>query len=614
MTGELYPRAVRCAIAVALAGAGTAGQREALSQEVQASAGEQPCDSAVIGRVFVENHTIYSAVADSVSSAGLTRRFTTWLRSMANRAHRRTGKGFIAGELLFEAGDCFNPLLLQESERILRALPFVSDAEVYAVPVDEEQVHVVVDTHDEWTLKLGGRFEFDEGLRITQVSFTEENLMGTGTLLGAYLIEEQERRDLGLQLRALRLAGTRLDGEIGGGRTRTGDFLYESLRYPFVGEVGKWAFVESYSEREDLFRYASAADSEFTHVNLPIHTRRAVAALARRFGTPGNLAIVGAGLSWEDVSFDGFPDGVTVVSGFDFSDPETADYATVAALRPQVSGRRAWRLNLLAGKRNIDFVTREGLDALRGEQDVRVGTQALATVATTVGTPNWSADGSFHELRGAVSLFAGAAGDQWIVNSELTVEAARPLSQAARESSLRDVLGEVGAYLYWQPPSAPRHTLVLGLSGVGGWSSSLPFQLTLGGPYALRGYGREGFPVARRLIAHMEDRIILGGPFAELFDLGLTVFVDAGAGWAGSVPFGTDSGFRAAAGAGLRVGFPAGAKQVVRVDLAAPLAKGGFRDLQFRIGYDVVSLLAGFRNRQARRIRNPNPFAAIFDD
>ena len=598
-------------LSLATACACAAEHHRASAQEAAPVADEHRCDGPVIGRVFVENHTIYTSVPDSAASRGWPRRLTDWLRSMANRAHRRTSKGFVEGELLFEAGDCFSPLLLEESERILRALPFISDADVYAIHMDEHEVHVVVDTHDEWTLKLEGRFEFDEGLRITQVSFTEENLMGTGTLLGAYLIEEDERRDLGLQLRALRLAGTRVDSRVGGGRTRNGDFFYEALTYPFVGEVGRWAFVESYSRREDLFRYASSAGSRFTHVNLPMQTRWAGAALARRFGTPGNLTVVGTGLSWEDVTFEGFPGEVTVVSGLDYTDPETADKATVEALRPQVNDRRAWRLNFLAGRRNIGFVTREGLDALRSEQDVRVGLQALAAFATTVGTPGWALKGSFHEVRGAISLFAGAAGDHWIVNSELTVEAARPLSRGDRDNALRDVLGEVGAYFYWQPPSASRHTLVLGLSGVGGWNSSFPFQLTLGGRYAIRGYDREDFPVARRLIAHLEDRVTLGGPFADLLDLGLTVFVDAGAGWGGNVPFGADSGLRAAAGVGLRVGFPAGAKQVVRADLAAPLKEGGLRDIQFRIGYDVVSLLTGFRDRQARRSRSPNPFSAI---
>ena len=603
-----------CTISLALACAGATHHRQASAQPSTASPGRSVCEGPVIGDVFVENHTIYPPAPDSAGSAGRTRRLAAWLRSMANRAHRRTGRGFIEGELLFEAGDCFDPMLLQESARILRNLPFIADADVYAVEVEEDQVHVVVDTRDQWTLKLGGRLEFDEGIRIREVSFTEENLMGTGTLLGAYLIEDDERRDLGLRLRALRLAGTRLDSHIGAGRTRTGDFLYGSVTYPFVGEVGEWAFAESYSHREDLFRYAAPADAGFTHVNLPVQTGRAVTGFARRFGTPGDLTIVGAALSWENVSFDGFPGGVTVVSGSDFSNPDTADAPTAGALRPQVNGRRAWRLNLLAGRRKIDFVAREGLDALRGEQDVRVGTQALATLASTVGTPSWAREGGgVHELRGAFSLFAGAAGNRWIVNSEVTFEAARLLTPSPRGGAFRDLLGEVGAYLYWRPPSTDRHTLVLGLSGVGGWRGSLPFQLTLGGPSAVRGYRRGDFPAGRRLLAHIEDRIRLDGPFSDLFDLGLTVFVDAGAAWAGSVPFGTDSGLRAAAGAGLRFGLPSGTKQVVRVDLAVPLAKGRARDVRFRVGSDVVSLLAGFRNPQARRIRSPSPFAAIFD-
>ena len=610
----MTPTTARWTILAALACAVAATHQRVSAQEASDSARERTCQGPVVAHVFVETHTIYSPVPDSAASAGWIRGLTDWLRSMANRAHRRTSKSFVEGELLFEAGDCFSPLLLEESERLLRGLPFIKDADVHAVHMNEKEVHVVVETRDEWTLKLDVRPEFDERVRIAQVAFTEENLMGTGTLLGAYLIEEDERRDLGLQLRTRRLAGTRLDGQVGGGRTRTGEFLYESLTYPFVGEVGRWAFVESFFRREDLFRYAAPDSSEFTHVDLPVQIRWAGSALARRFGTPGNLTVIGVGLSREDVSFEGFPLGVTVVSGFDSSTPETADTATVERLRPQVNGRRAWRLNIVAGKRNIGYVTRRGLDALRAEQDIRVGTQALVTVASTMGTPRWTPDGRFHELRGGLSLFAGAAGDSWIVNSELTFEAARPLSQAARDGALRDVLAEVGAYFYWQPPSVPRHTLVVGLSGVGGWSSSLPFQLTLGGPYAVRGYDREDFPVAKRVIAHMEDRIVLGGPFSELFDLGLTVFVDAGAGWGGSVPFATDSGLRAAAGAGLRFGFPAGAKQVFRVDLAVPLGKAGFRDFQFRIGYDAVSLPTGFRDRQARRSRSASPFAAIFDN
>lgn len=611
MTGAILRRT-----AVAVFVAACIGRPAGISaQDVGNPATDPACDGPVIGEIFVDNHTIYPPVPDSGESASRVGRLAHWL---ANRVHRRTRPSLIRNELLFAEGDCFDPFLIDESARILRALPFIADADVYPVAVSETEVHVVVDTRDKWTLKLDVRPEFDERFRVTHVSFTEENLMGTGTLLGLYLIELDERRDLGLELRTPRLFGTRMDGRIGAGTTRTGRFFHESLTYPFVGEVGDWAFVEFFSRREDLFRYAAPAEFDFTHVNLPMQTRRAATMLARRFGTPGDLTVVGAGVSWEDVSFDDYPDGVTVVSGFDFSDPDTADPATARMLGPHVNRRRAARLDFMAGKRNIGFVTRRGLDALRSNQDIRVGTQALATVAATFGTPTWAADEEYHELRGWLSLFGGAAGDSWVFNSALTIEAARPLGGEA--GGMRDVLAEAGAYFYWQPgreeggdanATTSRHTLVLGMTGVGGWDNSLPFQLTLGGPSGVRGYSREDLPVGRRFVAHMEDRVFLGS-FPGLFDLGLTLFADVGAGWRGGVPFGADTGLKGTVGAGLRIALPPGARQVVRVDLAAPLQAGGLRNLRFRIGYDPVSLLTGFGDQQARRSRSASAARAIF--
>ena len=596
--------------------AGAGGHSQVSAQEAADSVPGVKCLGPVITHVFVDNHSIYGAPTDSGGSDGWIRSAAARVRVIANRAHRRTRRSFIEDELLFTTGDCYDPVLIDESARILRSLPFIADADVYPIHVSGDEVHVVADTRDDWTLKLDVRPEFDDGLKITRVGFTEENLGGTGTLLGLYLAERDEKRDLGLEFRTPRLVGTRADGQIGGGRTRTGIFFHESITYPFVGEVGQWAFVESYSLREDLFRYAAAAGSPFTNVSLPVQTRRAVTTLGRRYGTPGNLTVLGAGVSWEDIRFEDFPGGVTVVTGFDFSDPGPADSATVESVRPHVNPRRMARLHLVAGKRNISFIRRRGLDAIRGEQDIRVGTQALVTIGTTVGRPTAAPGNNAHEMRGRISLFGGAAGKSWIFNSELTIEAARLFAGTSSEGTFsdgtfRDVLGEVGAYFYWQPPATPDHTFVVGMSGGGGWNTSLPFQLTLGGPSGVRGYDREEFPAGQRIVAHLEDRIALSGPLRDLFDLGLTLFVDAGAGWHGAVPFGTDSGLQGTAGAGLRLGFPAGARQVVRLDVAVPMRESPFNSLQFRIGYDAVSLLTGFGDRQVRRSRGANPATAI---
>jgi len=574
------------------------------------------CEGAVITHVFVDNHSIFEVPpADSAGEVGRMRRLAGWV---VNRVHWKTRSSFIEDEVLFKAGDCFDPLLLDESERILRALPFIDEAHVFLVPVADDEVHVVVDTRDDWSLKLDVRPEWDDGLRITHVSATEENFLGTGTLLGVYLANRDEQRDLGAQLRTERLAGTRVNGQLSGGRTRTGVFFTESLAYPFVGEVGQWAFIESFALREDLFRYAGPAGASFTNASIPIQTRYGELTLGKRLGTPGDLTVLGGGLSWEDVRFDRFPDGVEVVSGFNFSAGMAADSATIDAIRPQVGPRKGAYLNVLAGKRNIRFITRRGLDAIRGEQDIRLGTEVLLALGTSLTRRESSLGSDGRELRARLGWFAGAAGRSWVFNTELGIEGTRFRPDGAASGEYQDIVGEFESYLYWHPGEAPRlageiprHTFVVGVSGAGGWNNTLPFQLTLGGPFGVRGYDREDFPAAHRVVIHVEDRIMLDGPFRDVFDLGITLFADAGAGWRGDVPFGTDSGLRSSVGAGLRMAFPSGARNVVRLDLAVPVEEGGFRNPQFRVGYDAVSLLTAFGTRQVRRSRAAGPASAF---
>ncbi len=597
----------------------------ALAQEaLHEPALETVCEGAVITQVVVENHSIYDASPADSAAEGAVRAVVGWASNVANRLHRRTRPSFIERELLFRQGDCLDPLMLEESERLLRALPFISEADVYAVPAGEDQVHVVVETRDEWTLEVDPRWELDNGLRLRHLAITEENLWGTGTLLGFFRTSRDEKLDLGVQLRTAQFMGTRLDTHVSAGRTRTGVFFTESLSYPFVGEVGRWAFVESYALREDLFSYAASPGAAFSHASLPIQTRIAETTLGRRLGTPGDLTVLAGGVSWEDIRFEGFPGGVEVVSDSDFSVRDTADSATIEAIRPQVSPRRGAYLNLLAGKRNVRFVSRRGLDAIRGEQDIRVGTQVLAALGTSIAR-RWSSPVERgREMRGRLSLFAGSTGATWVFNTETTIEGARSFGGAAANNQVRDILGEFGAHLYWQPGETRRHTFVLGLSGSGGWNNTIPFQLTLGGPSGLRGYDLEDFPAAQRIVVNLEDRITLGGSLPEdarddrvrnrrLFDFGLAFFVDAGAGWSGGTPFGIDSGLQASAGAGIRVAFPSGARQVVRLDLAAPVGCRGFDCVQFRVGYDAVSLLRGFDDRQMRRSRAAGPAAAFLD-
>ncbi|MGI9628045.1 MAG: hypothetical protein ACR2QM_14500 [Longimicrobiales bacterium] len=603
---KVAPPGALAASALLAALLGFPGEGGAQTVNTPAEAVDQACPGAVIRHVFVDNHSIFNTAVAEEDGQFL------WLYRAANWIHPRTRSGFIRNELLFRPGDCLNPLRLAESERILRAYPFIAEVDIYSVDIGTGDVHVVVDTEDEWTTEVAMRLDLDNGLRFTRLGITEGNFLGTGNRVGVFLRERDERRDIGVDLFAPRFLGTRTNATLTAGSTRNGAFFSEQISYPFVGEFGRYAALESYSNREDLFAYAASGDAAFTNVVVPIKTERAEVTAAARVGTPGDFTVVGAGFSWEKTGFLDFPNGVRVIPGQDFSEQLPADSATVAALAHQVTDRETPRIHVLVGRRKIRFVSKRGLDAIRGEQDVRVGTQVLGSLGTTLGIPSTDLPGASEEVWGRLALFGGAAGDHWVLNTDFNLEAGRLFTGGLRPGAFRDALGEVNVFAYWQPPGSPAHTLAGRIAFAGGWNSSIPFQLTLGGRDGVRGYSQEDFPGGQRFVFNFEDRIRLSGPFSNALDLGFTVFADAGAVWAGDAPFGVDSGIQAAVGMGLRVGFPSGTSNVIRLDLAAPIQAGGLSNVQFRVSMrELVSLLPGLGDFQLLRSRAASPDAGI---
>ena len=474
----------------------------------------ESCPGAVIEEVFVDNHSIFNTAALSAGS-----RFG-WVYSSANRMHRRTRESFIRNELLFAPGDCLSPLLVQESERILRSYPFIAEADIYPVEMPNGDVHVVVDTEDEWTTKFTAGVTLDGGFRVTDLGVTEENFLGRGTLVSLFMKEQDEERNIGATVGFPRALGTRANFILSAGSTRTGAFFQQRVSYPFVGEVGRYAALESFDQREELFAFAVDPDASFTNVVLPVERGNAEATLVARVGRPGDFTVVGGGISWERIRFANFPSGVRVVPGSDFSEQLPADSATIAIISRQITPREATRIHLVAGRRNVRFVARRGLDAIRGEQDIRVGTQVLGSVGLTLGRPTTQVEGASDELWGRLAVFAGAASSEWVINADLNVEGARLFTGSAQPGSFRDVLAELQVNTYWQPRQDSTHTFAARFAASGGWSSSLPFQLTLGGRDALRGFEQEAYPGGRRLLLNVEDRIRFGGPFRSVMDLG----------------------------------------------------------------------------------------------
>lgn len=521
----------------------------------------------------------------------------------------RTRPGFIASELLFDVGDCYDPLLLRESERLLRDYRFIARAEVTGSQQPDGRWRVLVVTQDEWTTKVSADVRPGGEPWLRRAAVTEENLLGTGILLGGFLRAQETERDLGARIELPRLGRTRFDTRLSIGRTRFGDFLDQSLSYPFLGEVSRLAARQAFLRVDTSFPYSVGAGPDappgaITDVLLPIAEQRFEMTLAGRIGRPGNLTVLGMGFSNETLEFPAFPGGVEVARDGSFGGTAFADSATAAAVRPQTLHSAGTHVNLLVGQRNVRFERFRGLDALRGTQDVPIGSTVSLTLGRTVAALS-AGDDQPADLYTRLVLELSAAGPGLLLASAGGVEASQVYSGGEPGDGWKDVLAELAALVYWQPPALSHHTFFARAAGAGGWSVTQPFQLTLGGPAGVRGYDVDDFPGGRQVVLSVEDRIYLGWPFPRLLDLGVTLLADAGRVWAGDAPFGVGTGWLGTVGGGLRASFPSGSGGVARADLVWPVSAAGVgrRPLLRLSMTDPLGIVAGLADRQLARSR-----------
>lgn len=561
----------------------------------------QECPQGRISYIFIDNRSIFD-------TAGLEpdAKFR-WAYRLANAIHIETRRDFLERELLFGTDECLDPLLLEETERLLREYRFIARSDIFAVPQPDGTQHVVVDTQDEWTTRVDLGFGVDEGFHFTGASIAEENFLGRGMRLRLFFQEDKERRDLGVEFQTPRLFDTRWDARVAVGQTRSGKFFEESLVYPFVGEVGRLAARQSFLRRETLFSYSLDQDPEYSHILLPFLDERWDLMAGGRLGEPGNLFVFGAGLSRESIRFEEAPYDAELVSDRKFSEAIPADPVHTEALNQQAETRSADRLTVFLGHRRLRFVQRRGLDSFRGIQDVQVGTEVIFGIGHAWAVRGEGGNALPDDTHAQLSVFSGRVWDHWTLNAGLSAEARHVHPFRDEDRDLRDIFAEADAYLYWRPQPQGSHTALLRISAAGGWDVHTPFQLTLGGKEALRGYREETFPGGRRVVMTLEDRIYLPWPARELFDFGLALFVDVGHIQPGEAPFGVHSGWRASVGTGIRFGLPPGTGNMARIDLAVPLgAKTQFKDLVLRVSLqEILGVLSGVRDRQLlRSLRN----------
>jgi hypothetical protein len=510
------------------------------------AAAQASCDGRPIGSVRVSTRAVFQS--DDTSLTGRA-------RGLGNALHWRTKESTVRRALLFRPGDPCDLRRLRETERLLRAQPHFRDAWVTARP-GPRGTEVLVETQDDWALRGSIRVEEDE---IRRLRITEENLLGRG--IRVQLRYTGVGREPGLELSGLhRQVFGRLDAELSFGTSGVGYVADQSLLRPFESEFDRVAWRESARYRKEPFPLVSGS---LGTVAQPVVLFAGDGGAAWRFGEPGRLRLLGVALSGERLFVEGAP----------LAPDPAADSLAGAALAGRYTERRRLRVYALLGARALRFTQRTGMDAVNAAEDIREGLEAGLVLGRSLG----GGGGLQRDWFAAVELFLGGP----VAGSSLLFARGKLEGRRLRDLERWDGVLASGDLLLYQKIGG-RGTMVLGLSGAGGWRTSAPFQLLLGGPGGIRGHGSSTLPAGRRVVAHAEHRYF-AGTVLRTFDIGTALFVDAGRGWAGDASFGEDTGLLGAVGAGLRVAFPSGSRLTYRLDVAAPLGGRG-RGLELRIG------------------------------
>jgi hypothetical protein len=474
----------------------------------------------------------------------------TWNRLLRNATsiHVTTKPIVVRRFLALQVGDKCSEIRRAESERILRAQPFLADADVIAIPDGAVGVILDVSTVDEPSLIIGGGFS-GKSPHFRGARLGEQNLMGDAIYVaGEWRNSEHFRDVLRGKITDYEFLGRPYQLAVWGGRREIGSDLAMEASHPFLTDLQRLSWRTTAGKEDGPFYYLRR-NADPVGLNLK-RTYGDIGGVVR-VGKPGSrLGLFGASVSHEMEDPAQFP--------FVIRDSVVRDTSSVLINR--FKRERATRINALWGLRNVKFVRALGFDALEGVQDLRTGTE----ISTLVGKGIKALDGGDDDLFVSGDLYAGF-GSRW------SFAALDFSSEGRRDRAVgwQGVLTHGRGAVYLK--MFPRHTLISDVTWSAGWKQRVPFQLTLsdrdGG---VRGFHDSDLGGARRAVARVEDRYLAGhlGSFAAI---GFAAFADAGKLWAGDVPFGITSPLSIGAGVSILAALPPQSRRLWRVDFAFPV-------------------------------------------
>lgn len=555
-----------CGTAIALAATGSRAGAQG-SEQALARCNGQPVSDIVI-----------FASAPTVAGA----RRVPLLGDLVRTTHVTTSPELTRRYLLLAQGEPCTELRRAESERVLRAQPFIADAVVLAYDDGAGGVRVEVHTIDEVSM-LGGVRIGSKRPYLGLVRLGNSNLMGQGVLVaGEWRTGGLLRDGYAFSIADHQVAGRPWLLALDLRRAPVGGSWRGEFTRPFLTDLQRTAWRLHAGETADFVRLRHPTLESRVHA---MYRSFADIGLLTRIGPPRRMGLVGTSISQER---ERAGDQRLVMGEWgtraDSTDPAPVGYDSYSMTRA----------NLLGGVRLLDFVRVTGFDGLSATQDLPVGVQAGAVVGRSLPLADTEDD-----WFGSIDLYAARGSQQSATRIQLQGEA-----RYGNEREAWDGVVASGILAHYLKQGTANTTLLTG-EWAGVWRPRTPGQLTLGAARGgVRGFGSSREGGAQRAVARVEQRRVLGR-FNGSAEFGAALFADAGRVWAGEAPLGRTTPWRASGGLSLLAALPVKSARLWRVDVAMPSTGGGIRRWEVRLsrtgpytlGRDEIAPVDGMRSR-----------------
>lgn len=413
-----------------------------------------------------------------------------------NAIHVDTRESTVRRFLLFTEGDVYDPAILAETERNLRALGLFRKVEIKAGEPHDGTVDVAVYTQDAWTLSIGLSIGSDAGAMRGGVSLGEKNVLGTARQLSIGFAQDVDRTYRSVEFTDPYFLLPYTTAHLVYSYTSDGQQRVLAFRRPFYSTLAPWAAEAGYSDvKMDQILYEEGG------------------AESARFGADRFRLIGSYGLALDASTIS----ALRISAGIDWRRERFRHLAGQPPMTLPVD--REFRYVFLQSEIVLpDYITWDYVDHADRVEDVGLGPRLSLKLGVSPSAFGVDRTTGLVEASGEAGFRVGASG---FVRGRAAFD-----SRVATRLEDAHFLGDIWFVRRFQ--TSLRQTFVAHVGAFHGWNLDKDEQFFLDGTNGLRGYRLRSFEGDQRVVLNLEQRFFSGWQIAGLVSPGFALFFDAG--------------------------------------------------------------------------------------